>query len=125
MKRRLEIARSLIHHPAVLFLDEPTVGLDSQTRNKLWEYIRNLNASEGMTVFLTTHYMEEAAKIASRIAIMDHGKMVVSGSPAELMAKTLTTSLEEAFLALTGNALRDEDASSADHMRQARRMWRR
>ncbi len=125
MKRRLEIARSLIHHPAILFLDEPTVGLDPQTRNKLWEYIRSLNATEGMTVFLTTHYMEEAAKIAGRIAIMDHGKMVVSGSAGELMAKTMTTSLEEAFLALTGNALRDEDASSADHMRQARRMWRR
>lgn len=124
MKRRLEIARSLMHHPRVLFLDEPTVGLDPQTRNKLWEYIRKLNTEEGMTVFMTTHYMEEAAKIAGRIAIMDHGKIVALGTATQLIAQTKTANLEDAFLALTGATLRDEDATSADHMRMARKMWR-
>jgi ABC-2 type transport system ATP-binding protein len=124
MKRRLEIARSLMHHPQVLFLDEPTVGLDPQTRNKLWEYIRKLNTEEGMTVFMTTHYMEEAAKIAGRIAIMDHGRIVALGTAEQLIAQTKTQNLEDAFLALTGNALRDEDATNADHMRMAQKMWR-
>jgi ABC-2 type transport system ATP-binding protein len=72
MKRRLEIARGLIHHPKILFLDEPTIGLDPQTRNFLWKYIVQLNKKENMTIFLTTHYMEEADKIADRIAIIDH-----------------------------------------------------
>ncbi|MDD5055817.1 MAG: ATP-binding cassette domain-containing protein [Candidatus Peribacteraceae bacterium] len=124
MKRRLEIARSLMHHPQVLFLDEPTVGLDPQTRNKLWEYIRTLNTEEGMTVFMTTHYMEEAAKIAGRIAIMDHGNIVALGTAEQLIAQTKTQNLEDAFLALTGNALRDQDATNADHMRSMQKMWR-
>ena len=76
MKRRLEMARGLLHHPKILFLDEPTLGLDPQTRNHMWEHIKNLNQKENITVFFTTHYMEEAEKIADRIAIIDHGKII-------------------------------------------------
>jgi len=76
MKRRLEIARGLIHHPKVLFLDEPTLGLDAQTRRHIWEYVRKLNKESGVTIILTTHYMEEADFLCDRIAIMDHGKFV-------------------------------------------------
>lgn len=83
MKRRLEIARGLLHHPKVLFLDEPTLGLDPQTRNRIWEYILELKRNEGTTIFLTTHYMDEAEK-ADRIAIIDHGKLVALDSPENL-----------------------------------------
>lgn len=123
MKRRLEIARALLHEPAILFLDEPTVGLDPQTRNHMWSYLERLNKEKQMTVVFTTHYMEEAEKFAKRVLVIDHGKMVTDGSPAELMKNTGTTSLEEAFLKLTGHVIRDESANSQDHMRQARRMW--
>jgi ABC-2 type transport system ATP-binding protein len=75
MKRRLELARGLLHHPKVLFLDEPTLGLDPQTRNRIWEYILELRQREGTTIFLTTHYMDEADK-ADRIAIIDYGKLI-------------------------------------------------
>jgi len=122
MKRRLEIARGLIHHPHILFLDEPTLGLDPQTRNHMWEYVRKLNQEEKMTVFFTTHYMEEAAKMAGRIAIIDHGKIIIQGTLSELTKKTKTNNLEEAFLKLTGNTLRDESASSVDKLRQRRAM---
>jgi ABC-2 type transport system ATP-binding protein len=83
MKRRLELARGLLHYPKVLFLDEPTLGLDPQTRNHIWEYVLHLQKQEGTTVFLTTHYMDEAEK-ASRIAIIDHGKLVAMDTPAKL-----------------------------------------
>lgn len=122
MKRRLEIARGLIHHPKILFLDEPTIGLDPQTRNFLWNYICEMNKKEGMTVFLTTHYMDEAEKMADRIAIIDHGKIIAVGSPNELKKKTKTKSLEEAFLKLTGKMIREEEASPKDMLRQGRRM---
>ncbi len=124
MKRRLEIARGLLHHPAVLFLDEPTLGLDPQTRNHMWSYLQDLNEKEGVTVFFTTHYMEEAERIAQRIAIIDHGKIVASGTAAELKSRTKTNSLEDAFLKLTGTVIRDEDASTTDKMRAHGRMWR-
>jgi ABC-2 type transport system ATP-binding protein len=124
MKRRLEIARGLLHHPKVLFLDEPTLGLDPQTTNHIWTYIKNLNKNEGITVFFTTHYMAEAEKVADRIAIIDHGKIVIIGTLAELKAKTTTNSLEEAFLALTGKKLRDEEVSSEQIMRQRRGVFR-
>jgi ABC-2 type transport system ATP-binding protein len=124
MKRRLEIARGLLHHPAIIFLDEPTLGLDPQTRNHMWSYLQELNKKEGITVFFTTHYMEEAARIAQRIAIIDHGVIVATGSAAELMKQTETASLEDAFLKLTGNVIREEEANAADRMRQAGRMWR-
>ena len=83
MKRRLEIARGLLHHPKVLFLDEPTLGLDPQTRNRIWEHIFELRQREGTTIFLTTHYMDEAEQ-ADRIAIIDYGKLVVMDTPEGL-----------------------------------------
>lgn len=84
MMRRLEIARGLMHHPHVLFLDEPTLGLDPQTRNHIWEYIKNLNKTEGVTIVLTTHYMEEADHLCNRIAIIDHGEIVALDTPEAL-----------------------------------------
>lgn len=83
MKRRLELIRGLLHRPAVLFLDEPTLGLDPQTRSHIWEYIRTLHRELGTTVFLTTHYMEEA-EICDRIGIIDHGKLIALDTPAGL-----------------------------------------
>jgi ABC-2 type transport system ATP-binding protein len=123
MKRRLEIARGLLHHPKILFLDEPTLGLDPQTRNALWSYVQKLNADEGITVLFTTHYMEEADRVARQIAIVDRGKLAGAGSSAELKQQTGTDSLEAAFLALTGSEMREESGSRLDTMRQARRMW--
>ena len=125
MKRRLEIARGLLHHPKIIFLDEPTLGLDPQTRNHMWSYLRELNEKEGTTIFFTTHYMEEADKIAQRIAVIDHGKIVAMGTSVELKAQTNSTSLEESFLALTGKVIREEEATSTDRMRQGARLWRR
>jgi len=84
MKRRLEIARGLMHYPKVLFLDEPTLGLDPQTRYHIWEYIKKLNTQEKVTVILTTHYMEEADVLCSRVGIIDYGKVLVVDSPAAL-----------------------------------------
>ncbi|MHB8882639.1 MAG: ATP-binding cassette domain-containing protein [Thermodesulfovibrionales bacterium] len=83
MKRRLEVARGLIHQPKVLFLDEPTLGLDPQSRSNLWEFITELPGKHGVTIFMTTHYMEEA-EVCNKIAIIDKGKIIASGSPAEL-----------------------------------------
>jgi len=125
MKRRLEIARGLLHTPRILFLDEPTLGLDPQSRNQLWSHVQHLNRTEGVTVFLTTHYMDEADRVATRIAVIDHGTIVAIGSCAQLKEQTQTESLEAAFLKLTGTAIRDEAAGAADRMRQAAQMWRR
>jgi ABC-2 type transport system ATP-binding protein len=108
MKRRLEIARALVHYPEVLFLDEPTVGLDPQTRRSIWDHIKNLNAERKMTIFLTTHYMEEAEAIADQIAVIDHGKIIESGTVEEIKKRTGTESLEDAFLKLTGRDIRDD-----------------
>lgn len=83
MKRRLQIARGLLTQPEVLFLDEPTLGLDPQTRMRIWDYIRQVNEA-GTTIFMTTHYMEEADMLSDRISIMDHGRIVISGTPDEL-----------------------------------------
>ena len=125
MKRRLEIARGLLHHPKVFFLDEPTIGLDPQTRNHIWEYIKNLNQKEKITVFFTTHYMDEAERVAGRITIIDQGKIVASGTSEELKQQTNSSSLEDAFLALTGKTIRDEEGSGKDRMRMHRRLWGR
>jgi len=84
MKRRLEIARGLMHYPTVLFLDEPTLGLDAQTRRAIWEYIKKMNKEEGTTIFLTTHYMDEADYLCDRIGIIDHGKILVIDSIEKL-----------------------------------------
>ena len=125
MKRRLEIARGLLHTPKILFLDEPTLGLDPQSRNQLWTHVKHLNETEGLTVFLTTHYMDEAERMAHRLAVIDHGRIVAQGTPAALRTQTATDSLEAAFLALTGTTIRDERADGADQLRQMARMWRR
>lgn len=124
MRRRLEVARGLIHHPKILFLDEPTLGLDPQTRYHIWSYIKSLNKEKKMTVFFTTHYMDEAERIARRIAIIDHGKIIVQGTPEELKLKTKTNSLEDAFLVLTGHTIREEKNSILDEMRLRRRFRR-
>jgi len=124
MKRRLEIGRGLIHHPKVLFLDEPTTGLDPQTRNSIWEHIRLLNKQEGMTIFMTTHYMEEAELVADRVAIMDHGKVIEQGTVKELNKRNKTKTLEQTFLKLTGRDIRQEQAKGIDRMRMVRRMRR-
>jgi len=125
MKRRLEIARGFLHTPKILFLDEPTLGLDPQSRNQLWTHVKHLNETERVTVFLTTHYMDEADRVAQRIAIIDHGRIVAQGSSEELKRQTKSESLEAAFLALTGSTIRDERADAADQMRQVAKMWRR
>ena len=87
MRRRLQLAMGLIHDPKILFLDEPTLGLDIQTRQNMWDYIRRLNHENGITVFMTTHYLEEADSLCDRIAIIDAGQIKLSGSPSELKAK--------------------------------------
>ncbi len=125
MKRRLEIARGLVHHPKILFLDEPTLGLDPQTRNHIWSYIKNLNEKEQITVFFTTHYMEEADRVSKKVAIIDHGKIVAQGTSESLKQQTGSKSLEEAFLALTGKSIRAEEAGSKDQMRMHSKMWGR
>ena len=85
MNRRLELARGFIHHPKVLFLDEPTLGLDTQTRRRTWDYIKQLNEREGVTIVLTTHYMEEAEYLCDRVGIIDRGKIIVLDSPRKLV----------------------------------------
>ena len=182
MKRRLEIARGLLHHPKVLFLDEPTVGLDPQTRNAIWEHVRALRDEVGVTVFMTTHYMDEAEN-CDRIAVIDHGKIQALDTPAALKraasaatrssspatrpcsgtsrratgsrssrsARSSTSrwrtarsscrgvavdfdgrirsiqvkppSLDDVFLQLTGRIIREEEGTTLDQMRQARKMW--
>jgi ABC-2 type transport system ATP-binding protein len=99
MKRRLEIGRGLVHRPKVLFLDEPTLGLDPQTRENIWEYISKLNKSEDITVLMTTHYMEEADKLCDEVAIMDQGQIIKADSPLnlkrELKADTITIKVDK------------------------------
>jgi ABC-2 type transport system ATP-binding protein len=86
MRRRLDLGSGLVHHPSLLFLDEPTTGLDPQTRNAVWEYLHKIHRDERTTIFLTTQYMEEADQLCERLAIMDHGRIVAAGSPRELKA---------------------------------------
>ncbi len=110
MRRRFDLALSLIHQPKILFLDEPTQGLDPHARQLIWGHIRELN-EQGMTIFLTTHFMEEAEALCERIAIMDRGQIVTSGSPAELMKKHAAKNLEEVFLKTTGSNLANEEVN--------------
>ena len=125
MKRRLEIARGLLHHPKVLFLDAPTLGLDPQTRNHMWSYIKELNEKEQVTVFVTTHYMEEAERMAHRVAVIDHGKIIAAGTADSLKQQTKTANLEDAFLALTGRTIRHEESGVRDLARMHAQAWGR
>lgn len=105
MQRRLVIARALVHKPQLLFLDEPTTGLDPQSRRTVWDYVRSLAGS--MTIFLTTHYLEEAEQLCSRIAIMDHGKIIAIGNTQDLKDQFHEKTLEDLFISLTGEKVRE------------------
>ena len=116
MKRRLELARSLMHRPAILFLDEPTVGLDPQTRRRIWDFLGQLRKQYGITLFLTTHYMDEAEG-CDRVAIIDHGRIIALDTPEALKSKcplaglpNRKPTLEDVFVHLTGEAIREESA---------------
>jgi len=115
MRRRLEIARGLMHSPQILFLDEPTIGLDPQTRQHIWDYILSLSQREKITIFLTTHYMDEA-EICQRVGIIDHGKIVSLGSPLALKNKYKVSSLNEVFLEVTGRDIREEGADEKERL---------
>ena len=114
MRKRLDLAMGLIHNPKLVFMDEPTTGLDPQAKRNIWDLVRELN-NTGMTLVLTTHNMEEAESLCHRIAIMDHGKIIAEGTPQNLILQhaleppkaPLHGNLEDVFLALTGHALRD------------------
>ncbi|MBW1636312.1 MAG: ABC transporter ATP-binding protein [Deltaproteobacteria bacterium] len=106
MKRRLNLAAGLLHAPQILFLDEPTVGIDAQSRALIHDQLIQLN-KKGTTIIYTTHYMEEAQELCSRIGIIDEGRIVIQGNPAELLRQSGKGTLEEFFLQLTGRELRD------------------
>ena len=125
MIRRLEIAQSMLHHPKVLFLDEPTIGLDPVGRKAVWDHIQKLRTDFGTTIFLTTHYMEEADKLCSRAAIMHLGKLAVIGSPAALKAslEDPEATLDDVFVHYTGGTL-DRGESFREAARTRRTAWR-
>jgi ABC-2 type transport system ATP-binding protein len=112
MKRRLEIARALVHEPSILVLDEPTVGLDPQTRRAVWDKLAEIASGGQRTVFVTTHYMDEAER-CDDVVILDHGRLLARGTPAELRARTGTNRLEDAFVTLTGHDIRDAGEGEA------------
>ena len=118
MKRRLEIARGLLHTPKILFLDEPTLGLDPQTRNHIWTHVKKLNEDEQVTVFFTTHYMEEADRVAHRIAIIDHGKIVAQGTAAELKEQTGTRVARGGFIGSPATPFATKKPAVVDQMRK-------
>ena len=108
MKRRINIIAGILHKPKIIYLDEPTVGVDVQSRNVILEHLRNLN-NDGTTIIYTSHYMEEAENLCSRVAIIDKGKIITKGKPKDLIkSKEEYTDLESIFLHITGRALRDE-----------------
>jgi ABC-2 type transport system ATP-binding protein len=105
MLRRLEIASALLNRPAVLFLDEPTVGLDPNARAMVWERLAALRAHAGTTIFVTTHLMEEAERHCERLGVINHGRLVEQGEPAELIERHAVDSLEDVFMAVTGKTI--------------------
>ena len=107
MKRRLSVILALIHDPQIVFLDEPTVGMDPQSRRAVWGFLKELK-KEGKTIILTTHYMEEAEELCDRVGIMDYGKLIALGSPQNLISKDNVKNLEEVFIKLTGRTMREE-----------------
>ncbi len=115
MRRRLDLAAVLMHEPKVLFLDEPTEGLDPSGRRVIWQYLKKLGKDHGTTVFLTTHYMDEANYLCERLAIIDKGKIVVDGSPKDLK-KQVGGNLDDVFIHYTGHGIQDEttDSKAAD-----------
>jgi ABC-2 type transport system ATP-binding protein len=125
MLRRLEIATALLNRPAVLFLDEPTVGLDPSARRMVWEHLGALREQVGTTILVTTHLMEEAERYCERLAIMDQGRLVEQGEPAELLERHGTESLEEVFSAVTGRAIDAEQEGRLADVRAQRRVARR
>jgi ABC-2 type transport system ATP-binding protein len=126
MIRRLEIAQSMLHRPRVLFLDEPTIGLDPLARRTVWEHLEQLRREYGTTVFLTTHFMEEADNLCSRVAIMHLGKIVVIGSPADLKASLSENgaTLNDVFIHYAGGSL-EESGGSYRETSKTRRTVRR
>jgi len=108
MLRRLEIASALLNRPAVLFLDEPTVGLDPTARRMVWDRIHALRREAGTTVLVTTHMMEEAERHCDRLAIMDHGRVVEHGAPEELLTRHAAPDLEDVFARVTGHTISEE-----------------
>jgi ABC-2 type transport system ATP-binding protein len=120
MLRRLEIATALLNRPVVLFLDEPTVGLDPTARRMVWERLLALRAQAGTTILVTTHMMEEAERYCDRLAIMDNGRLVEQGEPSELLERHGTDSLEEVFIAVTGRAIDSEQEGRLSDVRAQR-----
>jgi ABC-2 type transport system ATP-binding protein len=125
MLRRLEIATALLNRPAVLFLDEPTVGLDPTARRLVWEHLGMLREQAGTTILFTTHVMEEAERYCERVAIMDHGRLVEQGEPRELLERNGSESLEEVFTAVTGHVLDEPRQGRLADVRAQRRVARR
>jgi ABC-2 type transport system ATP-binding protein len=125
MLRRLEIASALLNRPAVLFLDEPTVGLDPTARGMVWERLHALREQAGTTILVTTHLMEEAERHCDRLAVIDRGRLVEQGEPAELIERHETQSLEEVFTAVTGRHIDDSPEGRLADVRAQRRVARR
>jgi ABC-2 type transport system ATP-binding protein len=123
MIRRLEIAQSTLHRPRVLFLDEPTIGLDPLARKAVWEHVQRLRDDYGTTIVLTTHYMEEADSLCSRVAIMHLGKVAIIGAPAELKASIGSGTLDDVFVHYAGDTL--ESGGSYGETARERRMAKR
>lgn len=117
MRRRLEIAKWLLHHPKILFLDEPTVWLDPQSRANIWNHLKKINKEKWLTIFLTTHYMDEVEKIADRVAIIDHWTIQAIWTINELKKQTWKDNMDDIFLKLTWKDIRDETISNTDWMK--------
>ena len=125
MKRRLEMARWLLHHPKILFLDEPTVWLDPQSRTHIRDYLKKMNKEQWLTIFITTHYMDEVEKVADRVAIIDHWTIQAIGTINELKKQTKKDNLDDVFLELTWRDIREELVSESEWMRASMNARRR